>query len=80
MPDDTTPKADAAFQPSTGHLDEAGPPTTTPETGVRPLSAETRAAFDARAEEAAINVDLREQLLKIFGTIGEAAARKFLGF
>lgn len=79
MPDDQTPKADASFEPSTGALDAAGPPPLTPETAVQPLSNEVVATFNARADETALRQDLRSQLFKILGTLGEAAARKFLG-
>jgi hypothetical protein len=74
MPDESKP-----FEPSTGNLDGVGAPPATPVTGVVPLSPETVAAFNARAEEAAIRADIRVRLIEILGTIGEAAARKFLG-
>ena len=78
-PENEAPPAGAGFQPSTGHLDGVGPPPPVPETQVESLSAETVAAFHRRAEEAAIRVDLREKLLDLLTTIGEAAARRFLG-
>jgi hypothetical protein len=67
------------FNPSTGHLDDIGAPPVPGETQVQPVSAETLAAFDARATEANISADIRKQLVTILGTVGEIAARKFLG-
>ena len=67
------------FVPSTDHLDAAGPPPATPETAVQPLSPETEAAFNARAEEAAIQADVRAKFATLFAGLGEAAARKILG-
>jgi len=75
LPDDPKP-----FEAATGHLNDVGPPPETPDTVVQPLTPDTRAAFEARADEAAIRADLREKLIDILGMIGEAAARKFLGF
>jgi hypothetical protein len=66
------------FLPSTANLDAAGPPPETPETTVQPLSPETVAAFNARAEEAAIRSDIRIGLMNLLGTVGDLAARKLL--
>jgi hypothetical protein len=48
------------FNPSTGHLDDIGAPPVPGETQVQPVSAETLAAFDARATEANISADIRK--------------------
>ena len=67
------------FEPSSTHMDDIGPPPVTPDTAILPLSPETKAAFYARATEAAIEADLREKLMGILTLIGNVAAQKLLG-
>jgi hypothetical protein len=71
-------QAQTPFEPSTGHLDEAGTPPVTPETQVEPLSADTIAVFNARATEAEIQADLREKLMNLLAIAGEVVVQKLL--